>query len=130
MLLTHLGLSRGRSLFSGLFLGRSGGFLGRFVFLGLGSLGFTTVGRSPESEVITQQLHNESAVAVRLFGKGVELSNSVIERLLGKMACSVGGVQNLIVEHRKVQGKTKADGVGGSKLGLGNIGSVLTGGEN
>jgi hypothetical protein len=45
--------------------------------------------------------------------------------LLGKVACLVGGVQDLIVEDGEVEGKTKADWVGGSQVGLSNLGSVL-----
>jgi hypothetical protein len=39
----------------------------------------------------------------------------------------VGGVQDLVVEHREVQCKTKADGVRRRKLGLSNLGSSLVG---
>jgi hypothetical protein len=41
------------------------------------------------------------------------------------MASAVGRVQDLVVEDREVQRKTKTDGVGGSELGLGDIGSRL-----
>lgn len=41
------------------------------------------------------------------------------------MASLVGGVKDLIVEDRKVEGKTKADGVGRGELGLSNLGGSL-----
>src|SRR5690348_13864614 len=56
-------------------------------------------------------------------------SNSVIKSLLGQLACLIGGVENLIVEDGEVQGKTKADGVGRSKVGGSNVGSSLVGFE-
>jgi hypothetical protein len=51
-------------------------------------------------------------------------SNSIIESLLGQLASLVGRVEDLVVEDGEVQGKTKADGVGGSKV----LGSDLSGG--
>lgn len=43
------------------------------------------------------------------------------------MASLVRGVEDLIVEHGEVQGETQADGVGGGKVGLGNLGGGLVG---
>lgn len=51
--------------------------------------------------------------------------NGIVESLLGKVACLVRSVQNFVVEHREVQGKTQADGVGGRQLGLGNLSGSL-----
>jgi hypothetical protein len=42
------------------------------------------------------------------------------------VASTIGGVQDLVVEDREVQGKSQADGVGGGKVGLGNIGGALS----
>ena len=52
-------------------------------------------------------------------------SNSVVKSLLGKVACLVRGVQDLVVEDGEVQGKAKADWVGGRQVSLSNLGSVL-----
>jgi len=41
------------------------------------------------------------------------------------MTGTVGGVQDLIVEDREVEGEAKTDRVGWSELSLGNIGGVL-----
>lgn len=41
------------------------------------------------------------------------------------MAGLVGGVEDLVVEDGEVEGKTKADGVGGRQLSLGNLGGSL-----
>lgn len=43
------------------------------------------------------------------------------------MACTVGRVEDLVVENGEVEGKTKTDGVGGGELGLGNVGGALFG---
>jgi len=43
------------------------------------------------------------------------------------VASLVGSVQNLIVEHREVEGETKADGVSRRQLGLCNLGGGLVG---
>lgn len=43
------------------------------------------------------------------------------------MAGTIGGVQDLVVEDGEVQGETETDGVGGSKVGLGNLSGGLVG---
>lgn len=79
-----LGLGSGR--------GRSGF---RCLVVSLRSLsssgvGLATVRRRPEGEVVAQELHDERAVAVGLFGEAVELGNGIVEGLLGEMAGTVG----------------------------------------
>ena len=51
----------------------------------------------------------------------------IIEGLLGKVAGLIRGVKNFIVEHGEIEGKTEADRMRRSKVGLGNLGSVLVG---
>lgn len=98
----------------------------RLLVLGSGgSLVLVAIRGGPQSEVVTQELHDEGAVAVALLGEVVELSNRIIERLLGKVTSAIGRVQNLVVEDGEVKGETKADGVGGGKVSLSDIGSVL-----
>jgi hypothetical protein len=125
---------RGRNCLSG---GRSGsgclfalllGGSGSLLLLGgggVGTLSLVAVRRCPEGKVVTEELHNESAVAVRLLGERVELSNGIVESLLGQVASAVGRVQDLVVEDREVQGQTQADGVGRGELGLSNVGGRL-----
>jgi len=72
-------------------------------------------------------LHDQGAVAVALLGERVKLGNSVVEGLLGEVASTVGGVEDLIVEYGEVQSETEADGVSGGEISLGNFGSVLDG---
>ena len=52
-------------------------------------------------------------------------SNSIIKSLLGEVASLIWGVQDLIVEDREVEGKTKTDWVGWCEIGLGDFGSIL-----
>jgi hypothetical protein len=54
-------------------------------------------------------------------------SDGIVKGLLGKVAGLVGGVQDLIVEDGEVEGKAKADGVGGGQVSLGNLSGVLVG---
>lgn len=115
---------------SGLLSSSLGGLLGGLSLLLLrglsgSSLGLSAVGRGPESEVVAEQLHDQSAVAVRLLRQRIQLSDGVIKGLLGKVASTVGRVQDLVIEDREVQGKAKADGVGGGELGLSDVGSAL-----
>lgn len=99
--------------------------LGFLLLGGRGALVLVAIRRRPQGQVVTQELHDEGAVTVALLGEGVELSNSIIEGLLGKMASAIGGIQNLVVEDGEVESEAKADGVGRSEVGLGNIGGVL-----
>jgi hypothetical protein len=63
-------------------------------------------------------------VVSRFERKGLT-SNGVIKGLLGKMASLIRRVQDLIVENGEVKSQTKADWVGGCKVGLCNFGRVL-----
>lgn len=96
-------------------------------------------------QVVPQELHDEGGVLVALLAQGVELckvvvstiqsqsvaskltSNGIVKGKLGEMAGLVGRVQDFVVEDREVQGQAEADGVGGGKLGLGDLGSSLVG---
>jgi hypothetical protein len=87
--------SRGsRCLFSlGGLSGSSWGLLSGLLLLGRigsGGLRLVAIRGCPESEVVTEELHDEGAVPVRFLGQRVELSNGVVESLLGKMAGTVG----------------------------------------
>ena len=104
------------------------------LLLSLGGLSsglrLAVIGRGPESEVIPEELHDKGAVAVRLLGERVELGDRIIESLLGEVAGTIRRVKDLVVEDGEVEGKTQADRVGGSELGLSNIGSALHNSEN
>lgn len=53
--------------------------------------------------------------------------NSIIESKLGEVASLVGGVEDLVVEDREVEGQAETDGVGRSKVRGSNFGSSLVG---
>jgi len=92
-------------------------------------LSLSTVRRRPEGEVVAKELHDQSAITVGLLRKRVELGDGIIESLLGQMASTIGRIQDLVIEHREIEGKAKTDRVGRGELGLGNIRSVLSYGE-
>jgi hypothetical protein len=74
--------------------------------------------RSPQSQVVSQQLHDQGRVPenrgicqymprlhigwcyslVRLFREGVELGNGIVEGLLSEVASTVGAVQDLVAD--------------------------------
>mmetsp|Transcript_64622 Transcript_64622/g.145771 ORF Transcript_64622/g.145771 Transcript_64622/m.145771 type:complete len:253 (+) Transcript_64622:311-1069(+) len=77
--------------------------------------------RGPEGQVVPEELHDEGRVLVRLLRQGVELGDRVVERRLGQVARPVRGVQDLVEEHREVEGESEADRVG-RRQGLGGDG--------
>ena len=100
---------------------------GTFVFLCVSLSVFTisvittkVLVRSPESEVVSEQLHDEGRVLVGFLAQGVELSDGVIESLLGQVAGSVGGREDFVVEDGEVEGETQSDGVGGRQVLVGD----------
>ena len=66
------------------------------------------VGR-PEGEVVPEELHDERRVLVALLGQRVQLCDGVVEGGLGEAARAVGRVQDLVVEHREVEGQAKPE---------------------
>jgi hypothetical protein len=76
-------------------------------------------------QVVSQQLHDEGRVLVALLAQGVELSNGIVESLLGKVASLVGRVEDLVIEDGEVEGKTQTNGVSGSQVSGGDLSSTL-----
>lgn len=76
-------------------------------------------------QIVSQKLHDECRILVAFLTESIELGNSIIESLLGKMASLVRGVENLVVEDGEVEGKTKSDRVSGSKIGRGDFSGSL-----
>lgn len=124
----HLGSRGGLSLFSCISWGCS---LRRLLLLGClarcASFSFTAIRRCPQGQVVPKQLHDESAVAVGFLRKRVQLSNGIIESLLGEMASPVRRVQDLVVEDTEVEGETETDRVCWSEFSLRDIGGILGG---
>lgn len=111
-------------------IGSRGGLALGLGGIGLGGgtgrgLGLGAVRRRPERQVVPEELHDESAVTVRLLRKRVKLGNSVVKGLLREVASTVGRVEDLVVEDGEVQGQAETDGVGGRQLRLRDIGSAL-----
>ena len=57
----------------------------------------------------------------------IQTSNSIVKRLLGKMAGLIGRVENLIVEDREVQCKTKADWMSRGEIRSGDLSGSFVG---
>lgn len=57
----------------------------------------------------------------------LDVSDGIIESLLGKIAGLSWVIQALIVEDRVVKGQSESDGVGGFKLGVGDVRGSLVG---
>jgi len=81
----------------------------------------------PQGQVVTQQLHNERRVLVRVLRERVELRDGVVKGLLGQGAGLVGRVEDFVVEHREVECQTEADRVSGWQFRIGNIRRRLVG---
>lgn len=95
------------------------------------------------NQVVTEELHNQGRILVRLLREGIELykinqsrsnnelkkhtSNSIIESLLGQLASLIGRVEDLVIEDREVKGESETDRMRGGEVSLGNFGGVLVG---
>lgn len=80
--------------------------------------------RGPQSEVVSEQLHDKGGVLVTLLTQRVQLSNRIIKRLLRQLTCLLGTVEDLVVEDREVERQSESDGVGGWQL-AGGMGARL-----
>merc|ERR1712115_337900 len=76
-------------------------------------LAFASGVRSPQSEVVSEKLHDERAVFVAVLIQGVQLGDCVVKRLLSKLAGFVRARHDLVVKYGEVQGKSKPDWMGG-----------------
>jgi hypothetical protein len=85
----------------------------------VGAIGIRLV-TGPQCQVIAEQLHDEGRILVRFFVQSIKLSNGIVEGLLGNLASLVGGVEDLIVEHREVESQSQTNRVGRRQVGLGN----------
>ena len=72
--------------------------------------------RGPQRQVVSQELHDERRVLVRLLPESVELRDGLVEGLLGEVAGTLGRVDNLVEEHGEVKRQPETDGVRGSQV--------------
>merc|ERR1712029_1135507 len=82
------------------------------------------VGR-PESEVVTQQLHDESGVLVRVLLDVVELRDGILESGARHFASLVWILEHLVLEDGIVECKTETNWVSHCQVLLGNLVSLL-----
>mmetsp|Transcript_43197 Transcript_43197/g.102914 ORF Transcript_43197/g.102914 Transcript_43197/m.102914 type:complete len:286 (-) Transcript_43197:20-877(-) len=83
--------------------------------------------RSPEGQIVSQQLHDQGRVLVRVLCHIVQLGNGILESSARHLAGIVGIAQHLVHEHRVVQGQAKADGMCHGQIFLGNVLCLLVG---
>lgn len=67
----------------------------------------------PQGQVVSEQLHDSGRVAVLVLLQTVEVGDGIVESSLGEFASVVGGVEDLVIEHGIVEGKSKSDGMCG-----------------
>ena len=53
--------------------------------------------------------HDQGTILVRLLAQCIQLSDRIVKGLFGKMTCSIGGIQDLVVEDGEIEGETEAD---------------------
>jgi len=80
--------------------------------------------RGPESKVVSDELHDGGSIFVDILLKLLNVSDGLVEGLLGELASLGGVVHDFIVEDREVKGKSESDGVSGLKVSVGNLRSV------
>lgn len=85
--------------------------------------------RGPQGEVVTEKLHDQGAILVGIFAKGIQFRNGFIEGLLGEGAGAVGRVEDLVVEDGEVEREAQPDGMGRRQLLHGYVLSGLVGCE-
>merc|ERR1711957_497353 len=74
-------------------------------------LGLTLLVRSPESQVVAKQLHDECGILIRILSNIVELSNGIFEGSTGHLACFIGVAEYLVLEYGKIESKAQANGM-------------------
>merc|ERR1740139_1564044 len=85
------------------------------------SLGLTLLARSPESQVVAKQLHDECGILVRVLSHIVELGNSIFESSAGHLACFIGVAEYFVLEYGEVEGEAEANGMSHGQVLLRNL---------
>ena len=72
--------------------------------------------RSPQGEVISQKLHDQCRVLVRVLCNVVKFCNGILKGCASHFARFIRIIQHLVHEDRIVQSQTKANGVSDSQV--------------
>merc|ERR1719433_2491169 len=83
--------------------------------------------RSPQGQIVTEQLHDERGIFVRVLAHIVELRNSILEGCASHLARLFRVRQHLILEDGIIQCQAKADGMCDCQILLCDILSILVG---
>ena len=81
----------------------------------------------PESQVVSDELHDGGGILVLILLDLINVSNGIIEGLLGQLTGFAGVVLNLVVEDGVVQGKAESDGMSGLEILLSLVSGALVG---
>merc|ERR1719471_2436617 len=81
--------------------------------------------RGPQGQIVTEQLHDERGIFVRLLAHVVELRNRVLESRASHLARLFRVRQHLILEDGIIQCQAKADGMRDYQILLCDILSIL-----
>ena len=77
--------------------------------------------RSPEGQVVSQQLHDQRRILVGVFCNVVKLCNRILKRCAGHLASFIRIIQHLVHEDRVVQGQAKANGMCHQQIFFGHV---------
>lgn len=93
------------------------------------------------SQVVSQELHDQSAIFIRIFFHCIQFSNGIIKclnlslslqfkqltalkYLLGQFASLVWRILDLVMKNREVESQPQTNGVRGSQVFLGHLRSI------
>merc|ERR1719272_422600 len=76
--------------------------------------------RCPQCQVVTEQLHDERGVLVRIFSNVVKLRDSLLERLACHLASLFWLAEHLVLKDGEVKGKAQTDGMSDGQILLGH----------
>merc|ERR1719487_854116 len=88
-------------------------------------LSTTLLVRGPQSQVVTQELHDQSRILVGILRDTVKLGNGIFESCASHLASFLRVAKHFVLEHRVVQGQTQANRMGHGQTRTGNSGSLL-----
>jgi hypothetical protein len=82
---------------------------------------------SPESQVVSDQLHDRGGILVLIFFDLIDVSNRIIKGLLGNLAGFARVILDFVEENWVVQGQTQSNWMGGLQVLFTFIGGSLVG---
>merc|ERR1719237_1317666 len=81
--------------------------------------------RSPQGQVVAEQLHDQRGVFIGLLCNIVELCDGILECCASHLACLIRISQHFVLKDRVIQSKAEADGVRNYEVFLCDIVRIL-----